>query len=72
MILFLLGVIAGLVLSEFLPADIVQKIGKIKLKNSNDNQILDNIPDTSNDGSDPPPQRIKFFKRIFKKKNRTP
>ena len=64
MIAFLLGVICGLIISEFLPADIVQKIGKIKLKNSNDNHV---------EGIESPPkQRFKFFRRIFKKKNRTP
>lgn len=56
---YLIGVVSGLILKEFLPPDIVNKIGKIKLKNSDSNQV--EIPFNEQ------PQKKGLLKRIFKR-----
>lgn len=72
---FLLGVIAGLILSEFLPPDTVKNITqrlKIKKSTVQDSQIDLDFQDQQSD-NDFDKVRVKkrgFFKRIFGKKNK--
>lgn len=75
MVYFLLGVIAGLILSEFLPPDTVKNISqrlKIKKSTVQDSQLDLEFDEGTGNIKEADKIRVKkrgFFKRVFGKKN---
>ena len=68
LVTFLLGIIAGLVLSEYLPSEIVNRIGNIKIKKNRDSKIQIPIEFDPDPIEDTTKKKKLFLWGVFNKK----